>query len=158
MGGKYVGAGVRRREDPRLLTGRGQFVDDLRVADCLHAVLVRSPHAHARIGAVQADAARRQASGVAVFTHDDLADRMAPLPIAGVPPPALQARVGFTIKTAAQFPLARGTVRYVGEPVAVVVAPDRYVAEDALCPLGVRVTAAPVHAARVHELIEQAKR
>ncbi|MBI2162030.1 MAG: xanthine dehydrogenase family protein [Candidatus Rokubacteria bacterium] len=132
MGGKYVGAEVRRREDPRLLTGRGQYVDDLPVAACLHAAIVRSPHAHARIAAIRADAARRVPGVVAVFALDDLRAQMAPLPAAGVPPPALQSRVGFTIKPTPQYPLAGGTVRYVGEPVAIVVAEDRYVAEDAL--------------------------
>jgi aerobic carbon-monoxide dehydrogenase large subunit len=131
VGGTYVGAEVRRREDPRLLTGRGQFVDDLRVADCLHAVVVRSPHAHARIGAIRGEAARRHPSVAGVFAHADLAGRMAPLPIAGVPSAPLQARVGFAIRTAPQYPLARDIVRYAGEPVAIVVAADRYAAEDA---------------------------
>lgn len=131
MGAKYVGAEVRRREDPRLLTGRGQFVDDLRVADCLHAVVVRSPHGHARIAALDAAAARRHPSVAGVFTHDDLAGRMMPLPLAGLPSAPLQARVGFTIRTAPQYPLVKDTARYAGEPVAVVVAADRYAAEDA---------------------------
>ena len=132
MSGKYVGAIVRRREDPRLLTGRGRYVDDLRVAGCLHAVILRSPHAHARIVAIRTDRVRAHPAVVACFVHDDLASALRPLPIAGVPPPALQERVGFRVKTAAQLPLASGKVRYVGEPVAVVVATDGYAAEDAL--------------------------
>src|SRR3972149_2268724 len=114
MGGKYIGAEVRRVEDPRLLAGRGRYVDDLRVSGCLHAVLLRSPHAHARIAGPPPRGAVRP-----------------PRPPAP-PPPALQSRVGFQLKSAPQYPLARGRARYVGEPVAVLVASDRYVAEDAL--------------------------
>jgi carbon-monoxide dehydrogenase large subunit len=132
VGGKYVGAIVRRREDPRLLTGRGRYVDDLRVPGCLHAAIVRSPHAHARIRAVRLDRARAHPGVVAGFAYEDLAGLLPPLPVAGAPPPALQARVGFRVKTADQLPLARGAVRYVGEAVAVLVATDRYAAEDAL--------------------------
>ena len=132
MSGKYVGAVVRRREDPRLLTGRGVYVDDLRAAGCLHAAILRSPHAHARIVAIRTDRARAHPAVVACFTHADLAGVLRPLPIAGVPPPALQERVGFRLKSAAQHALAAGKVRHVGEPVAIVVAADRYAAEDAL--------------------------
>jgi CO/xanthine dehydrogenase Mo-binding subunit len=132
MATRYVGAQVRRREDPRLLTGRGRFVDDLRVAGCLHAAILRSPHAHARILAVRTERARAHPAVVACLAAGDLGDALRPLPIAGAPPPPLQARVGFRVKTAPQLPLARGRVRYVGEPVAVVVATDRYAAEDAL--------------------------
>ena len=76
--------------------------------------------------------ARRIPPSSRCFVHADLRRRLRPLPIAGVPPPALQARVGFRVKTAAQLPLATSKVRYVGEPVAVVVATDAYAAEDAL--------------------------
>jgi carbon-monoxide dehydrogenase large subunit len=132
VSGRYVGARVRRREDPRLVAGQGRFVDDLRVAGCLHAAILRSPHAHARIAAVRTDAARRGPGVVACWTSEDLPAATRPLPIAGVPPAPLQARVGFRLRTAPQLPLARGVVRYVGEAVAVVVATDRYAAEDAL--------------------------
>ncbi len=132
MGGKYVGAEVRRREDPRLLAGRGQFVDDLAPAGCLHAVVLRSLHAHARIKAIRVETARRHPAVRAVFTSDDLADKLKPLPTAGVAPPALQQRVGFQVRSAHQYPLARGIVRYVGEPVAILLADSRYAAEDAL--------------------------
>ena len=132
MGAKYIGAEVKRREDPRLLRGRGTYVDDLKLPGLLHVAVVRSPHAHARLGAIRADAALRLPGVVAVFTFDDLKAWLKPLPVSGMPPPALQARVGFSLRTAAQLPLASGTVRYAGEPVAVVVAESRYVAEDAL--------------------------
>jgi carbon-monoxide dehydrogenase large subunit len=132
VGGKLVGAEVRRVEDPRLLTGQGRYVDDLHPAGCLHAAVLRSPHAHARLRAVDGAAARGAPGVVAVVAFADLADRLRPLPVAGTPPPALQARVGFQVRTADQYPLARDRVRYVGEPVAVVVAESRYAAEDAL--------------------------
>ena len=132
MSGPYVGAIVRRREDRRLLTGAGWFVDDIKVAGCLHAAVVRSPHAHARVRAIDLDAARRATGVIGAWAFGDLAGTLTPLPISGVAPAPLQARVGFQVKTAAQYPLAAGKVRYVGEPVAVVVASDPYAAEDAL--------------------------
>jgi aerobic carbon-monoxide dehydrogenase large subunit len=104
---------VRRREDPRLVTGMGQFVDDLRVVGCLHAAMLRSPHAHARVVAIDVAAARR-APGVAGD----------PMPIYA-PHPALP--VPCKIR-----PLARDRVRFVGEPVAVAIADDVYRAYDAL--------------------------
>ncbi|HET8576567.1 MAG TPA: xanthine dehydrogenase family protein molybdopterin-binding subunit [Methylomirabilota bacterium] len=144
MGGKYVGAEVRRKEDPRLLAGRGQFVDDLAPAGCLHAVVLRSLHAHARIAAIRVEAARRHPAVRGVFTFEDLADRLKPLPTAGVAPPALQQRVGFRVRAAAQYPLARGVVRHVGEPVAILVAESRYAAEDALALIEVDYDPLPV--------------
>ena len=132
MGGKYVGAEVRRREDPRLLTGRARFVDDLRVPGCLHAVILRSPHAHARLAGIRLDRARAHPGVVAAFAFDDLAAALPALPAAGTPPAPLQARVGFQIRPAPPTPLARDKVRYAGEPVAILVATDRYLAEDAL--------------------------
>jgi carbon-monoxide dehydrogenase large subunit len=132
VGGKYVGASVRRREDPRLLVGRGQYVDDLQPPGCLHAAVLRSSHAHARVLAVRTEAARGAPGVTAVFTFADLADRLRPLPVAGAPPAPLQSRVGFRLKTADQHPLARDRVRYAGEPVALLLATSRYAAEDAL--------------------------
>jgi len=154
MGGKYVGAEVRRKEDPRLLAGRGQFVDDIVPAGCLHAVVLRSLHAHARIKAIRVEKARRHPGGV--FTHDDLAERLKPLPTAGVAPPALQARVGFQVRSAPQYPLARGVVRYIGEPVAILIADSRYAAEDALALIEVDYEPLPVIADVEHGLLASA--
>jgi carbon-monoxide dehydrogenase large subunit len=131
VGGKHVGAVVRRREDPRLLTGAGLYVDDFKVVGCLHAAVLRSPHSHALIAAIRPAAAPHHPGVVGTFSFDDLADSMKPLPAAGTAPAPLEARVGFHLKSAPQLPLARGKVRYVGEPVAVVLAEDRYAAEDA---------------------------
>jgi aerobic carbon-monoxide dehydrogenase large subunit len=120
---EHAGA-VRRREDPRLITGTGEFVDDLRVPGCLSAAMLRSPHAHAAIRAVDASAARRAPGVVGVFTAADLGAAGAPIPIYA-PHPALP--VPCRIR-----PLAAGRVRFVGEPVAVVIADDPYRAWDAL--------------------------
>ena len=115
---------VRRREDPRLVTGMGQFVDDLRVVGCLHAAMLRSPHAHARVVAIDVAAARRAPGVAGVFVADDLGAAGDPMPIYA-PHPALP--VPCKIR-----PLARDRVRFVGEPVAVVIADDVYRAYDAL--------------------------
>ena len=114
-----VGAARKRVEDPRLLRGEGAYVDDLRVEGCLHAAFVRSPHPHARIRSIDATEARRVPGVVGVFTGGDLDCRM---------PPAQRA-VPEVLGDAAP-PLATDTVRFVGEPLAVVVAESRYVAED----------------------------
>ncbi len=132
MSGRYVGAAVRRHEDPRLLAGRGRFVDDLPAAGCLHAALVRSSRAHARLVAVRLDRARAHPSVAACLAQDDLAGALRPLPSAGLPTPALEARVSFRVRVAPGVPLAVRKVHYVGEPIAVVLAEDRAAAEDAL--------------------------
>jgi carbon-monoxide dehydrogenase large subunit len=132
MGAKYFGASVRRREDPRLLTGDGRFVDDLKLPGLLHATVLRSLHAHARVRAIRTEAAARLPGVVRVFTFNDLRRWMKPLPTFGSPPPGLAARVEFKLKHAPQYPLAQAAVRYVGEPLALVVADSAYVAADAL--------------------------
>jgi len=119
---KLVGARVKRVEDPRLLTGQGSYTDDYRPAGMLHVALLRSTHAHARILAIDTAPAAALTGVVAVFTGDELAGDARPLLATS------------TMKTYHPTPmpmLARGRVRYVGEPVAAVVAKNRYVAEDA---------------------------
>src|SRR5262245_13486815 len=120
---EHAGA-VRRREDPRLITGTGAFVDDLRVPGCLHAAMLRSPHAHARIRAVDATVARRAPGVVGVFVAADLGAAGGPIPIYA-PHPALPLPCRLR-------PLAEDRVCFVGEPVAAVVADDPYRAWDAL--------------------------
>ncbi len=117
-----IGASLKRKEDPRLLTGRGRYVDDLRLPGMLHATIVRSPHGHARIRGTDTSAARALPGVELVATAADLGD-VRSIPIRLGPKPSLAPFL--------QPPLARQRVRYVGEPVALVIASDRYVAEDA---------------------------
>src|SRR3954471_17814855 len=120
MGAKHFGARVARLEDPALLTGRGRFVDDIKLPGLLHACFVRSPHAHARIRAIDTAAARAMSGVHAVLTADDLPASMAASQIPMlVPNPAIKA-------PRTQLALARHEVCYVGQTVAVAIAGDRY--------------------------------
>lgn len=121
------GARIKRNEDPQLLTGRAQFVDDVHIPGMLHVAFKRSDYAHARILGINLDAAREQPGVVAIYTAADLGDFWQPSPLLVPPPPA--EHVIFNQRTAGQ--LARDKVRYVGEPVVMVVAENRYLAEDA---------------------------
>jgi len=132
VGAKYFGAAVKRREDPRFLTGEARFVDDIKLPGLLHSAFLRSPHAHARIRVVRTEAAAKLPGVIGVFTFDRLARWMKPLPTFGSPPPGLAARVEFSLKHAPQYPLAQDTVRYVGEAIALVVAESPYLAQDAV--------------------------
>jgi aerobic carbon-monoxide dehydrogenase large subunit len=121
-GTKVIGARLLRKEDYRFVTGQGRYLDDMVFPGCLHAHFVRSPHAHARIAAIDCAAARGAEGVVAVVTGRELAEwttsaRMAP-PIEGLHP------VGFTT-----LPIDK--VRFIGDPVVCIVATDRYLAEDA---------------------------
>jgi carbon-monoxide dehydrogenase large subunit len=120
----YIGAPVRRREDFRLLTGRATFTDDIKLPQMLHAALLRSPHAHARLLSIDAGRAQAVPGVVAVFTFQDITPIAKPIPMRLYRLPGLERFL--------QYPLARDKVRYVGEAVAVVVADSRYLAEDAL--------------------------
>jgi carbon-monoxide dehydrogenase large subunit len=120
---RLLGARIRRKEDPRFITGRGLYTDDVRVPGTLHAAFIRSPHAHARIRSVDASRARELPNVAGVFTGKDLADGG----VNGIP-------VGWLLpglKPSNHRALATDRVRYVGEPVAVVVASDAYAARDA---------------------------
>lgn len=125
MGTRYFGERIKRNEDPRLLTGRGTFVDDIRLPGILHAAVLRSPHAHARILRIDARGAAALHGVAAVYTRADLPKALQePLPKL-IPHHAL-------VHHKTQYALAPEKVRHVGEPVAFVVAETRYVAEDAL--------------------------
>jgi carbon-monoxide dehydrogenase large subunit len=116
---KLVGERVKRREDPRLIQGRGTYVDDIKIAGMRHMAFKRSDIAHGRIRSIDTGAASAMEGVEAVFTGADIAKVLAPMPIATpFPSPPHHA-------------IAVDTVRYAGEPVAVVVASDRYVARDA---------------------------
>jgi carbon-monoxide dehydrogenase large subunit len=130
---RYLGAPITRNEDPRLLTGQALFTDDVDLPDMLHAAFVRSPYAHARLRGVDASAARERPGVVAVYTAEDLGAYWKPGPLLVNPPPV----DGAVFHERTQVPLARGKVRYVGEPVALVIAESRYLAEDALIDVAV---------------------
>ncbi|MDW8319270.1 MAG: xanthine dehydrogenase family protein molybdopterin-binding subunit [Anaerolineae bacterium] len=123
----YFGKPIKRNEDPRLLTGQALFTDDVDLPGMLHVAFVRSDYAHAWVRGVDVSEARRMPGVVAVFTAYDLGDYWRPGPLL-VPPPPIQ-RLVFNIRT--QVPLVKDKARHVGEPIAVVVAESRYLAEDA---------------------------
>src|SRR5580693_3077142 len=121
---RYTGASIKRSEDPRILTGAGRYVDDIKLPGMLHAAFLRSPLAHGRVLLVDASAARALPGVVAVLTGADLEEMTASAPdpllalfTTGGPTPE------FTL-------LATDKVRFVGDPVAVVIAESRYLAED----------------------------
>jgi carbon-monoxide dehydrogenase large subunit len=123
--GGIVGESRPRREDPALLTGEAKFIDDLQIPGALWLACVRSPHAHARITAIDASAALGIDGVVAVYCGDDLADAWeAPLPCAWP--------VTDDMKNPAHYPVAQGKANYAGDIVAVVVAESRYAAADGL--------------------------
>ena len=133
----YIGAPVRRAEDIRFLTGRATFIDDVKLPGMLHAAVLRSPHAHARILAVDAADALKAPGVACVLAFADLPAGVKPIPLRMY---ALEGLDRFL-----QYPLARNKVAYVGEPVALAVAADRYAAEDAVD--AVRVEYEPLEAA-----------
>jgi aerobic carbon-monoxide dehydrogenase large subunit len=120
----HVGQRLKRREDERLLRGRGVYVDDVQRPRTLHLALVRSPHAHARVESIEVTAARARPGVVDVVTFRDAPELARPIPMR-------MAERG-QMSRYLQRPLASEKVRYVGEPVVAVVADDRYRAEDAL--------------------------
>lgn len=122
--GNWVGRRFSRKEDARLLTGRGQYLADLVVPGATHLVFVRSTHAHARIRRIDASAARAMPGVLAVVTGADIKDKIKSMPLPVVVP-ALPGRFPTF------WPLAVGKVKFHGEPVAAVVAADKYLAEDA---------------------------
>jgi len=125
---RYFGAPVQRNEDARLLAGRALFVDDVELHGMLEAAFLRSPHAHARIRRIDVSAALKREGVIAVYTAADLGDYWRPGPLL-VPPPPID---GIVFNERTQVPLVRDKARHAGEPVALVVATTRYIAEDAL--------------------------
>lgn len=119
----YVGKPVRRLEDRRMLLGGGQFVADIKLPGMLHMAVLRSPHAHARILSIRTEKALAHSAIFAVITYNDIRDEVQPLPTIDLYPDT---------RPAPLKAMADGKVRFVGEPVAAVVAKDRYTAEDAL--------------------------
>src|SRR5262245_5060411 len=122
MASRIFGSGIKRREDPRLITGQGKYTDDLVLPGMAHLCVVRSPHGHARIKKIDVSKARQVPGVVGVYTGAEMKDAgFGGIPCAWVVPNS-------DTKTPAYPPLAIDTVRYVGNAVAVVVAEDRYAA------------------------------
>jgi carbon-monoxide dehydrogenase large subunit len=121
---RYTGASIKRSEDPRILTGSGRYVDDIKLPGMLHAAFVRSPLAHARVLSVDVSAARELPGVVAVYTGAEVEAMTVP------GPDALSTLIGSTGPIPEFSLLATDKVRLVGDPVAIVVAESRYLAED----------------------------
>ena len=134
---RIFGSGIRRREDPRLITGRATYTDDVVLPGMAYAVILRSPHAHARITSIDTSAAAAMDGVLGVFTGKDINAEFNPLPCAWLVPNS-------DLKTVPHPPIASDVVRYQGDAVAVVVADNRYTAEDALELIDVEYAILPV--------------
>src|SRR5436305_2482700 len=120
-----VGAPIKRREDPRLITGQATYVDDIKLSGMLYMAVLRSPYGHAKINRITTEAARQAPGVVAIYTAQDLKGDVGNIPVA-VP-------VGHIVNgMGCRDPLAEDKVRFYGDPVAVVIANDRYTARDAI--------------------------
>ena len=120
---KLVGDRIKRREDPALIQGLGRYVDDVPVVGTLHAAFLRSPYAHARIKSLNVEAARQLPGVVTVLTGDDILGKVGTIPCGATGP---------GMKVPVNHALAVGKVGFVGQPIAVVVATDAYIAQDAV--------------------------
>ncbi|HEX6175901.1 MAG TPA: molybdopterin cofactor-binding domain-containing protein, partial [Candidatus Binatia bacterium] len=120
----YVGMPIKRREDIRFITGRATYVDDIKLPNMLHAAILRSPRAHARISSMDTSKALQLSGVIKVFTFQDLGELAVPVPIRMYQLAGLERHL--------QPLLAHDKVRYVGEPLALAIAESRYLAEDAL--------------------------
>ena len=122
---RMFGSGIRRREDPRLITGRASYTDDIKLPGTVHAAILRSPYAHANITSIDTSAAACQPGVIAVYTGGDIEGHLNPIPCAWHIPDS-------NLIMPDHPAIAKDKVRYVGDAVAVVVAESRYQAEDAL--------------------------
>ena len=141
MSTRYFGERITRNEDPRLLTGHALFVDDIDLPGMLHVAFLRSIHAHARIRSVDVLRARQRPGVIAVYTAEDLGDYWKPGPLLVSPPPVKKL---LAFHERCQVPLAKDKARYVGEPIVMVIAESRYIAEDALDDIDVDYEPLPV--------------
>ena len=131
----YIGRAMKRVEDPRLVKGAGTYIDDLRLPGMLHALILRSPHAHARIRSIDTAAAKEIAGVVAVLTGADVNDACGAVPCAAAIP---------DLKSPRHTALAGDRAYFVGHAVAVVVAENPYVARDAIDVIDVDYEPLPV--------------
>jgi carbon-monoxide dehydrogenase large subunit len=145
----YVGRPIKRREDIRFMTGQATYVDDIKLPGMLHAAVLRSPRAHARIRSINSASALTIPGVIQIFTFEDLGELAVPVPIRMYQLPGLEHHL--------QPLLAHGKVRYVGEPVALAIAESRYLAEDALDAIEVEYEDLPalvdVHEALKNEVV-----
>src|ERR1043165_8579220 len=118
---RLVGASIKRREDPRFITGKGNYTDDLKLAGMTHAAFVRSPHANAKIRKIDTSKASKAPGVVAIFTGKDMTG-VNSLPCGWLLP---------ELKIPAHMPLASDAARCAGDPVAIVIAETHDAAEDA---------------------------
>jgi carbon-monoxide dehydrogenase large subunit len=125
---RYLGERIKRNEDPRLLTGQALYVDDVDLPNMLHVAFLRSPYAHAKINRIDVSQALQRTGIVAIYTANDLGDYWKPGPLLVSPPPV----EGIIFNEKTQVPLAKDRVKFAGEPVVMVLAESRYIAEDAL--------------------------
>jgi carbon-monoxide dehydrogenase large subunit len=122
---RVFGSGIRRREDPRLMTGTARFTDDIMLPGMVHAAILRSPHGHARITRIDTSRAKAAPGVVAVFTGSDSENMLKPIPCLWLVPDS-------NLKTSPFPAIAKEVVRFVGDAVAVVAAESPYQAYDAL--------------------------
>jgi carbon-monoxide dehydrogenase large subunit len=137
---KYFGKRVKRNEDPQLLTGQALFTDDVHLPNMGHVAFVRSPYAHAWILSIDTSAVEEKEGVIGVYTAESLGEYWRPGPLLVAPPPIED----MIFNTRTQVPLAKGKVRYAGEPVVMVVAESRYIAEDAVDEIWVDYDPLPV--------------
>jgi carbon-monoxide dehydrogenase large subunit len=139
MSTRTFGEPIKRNEDRRLLIGQALFIDDVELPGMLHAALLRSQVAHARILKIDISRALQRRGVIAAYAADDLGAYWQPGPLL-VPPPPI-ADIVFNKRT--QVPLARDKIRHVGEPLVIVIAESRYIAEDALDDIDVELEQLP---------------
>src|SRR5882672_4781410 len=139
MSTRTFGEPVKRNEDRRLLTGQALFIDDIELPGMLHVAFLRSQIAHAKIISIDVSRALQRPGVVAAYVAGDLGDYWQPGPIL-VPPPPI---AGIVFHERTQVPLAKDKVRHVGEPLVIVIAESRYIAEDALDDIDVELEQLP---------------
>src|SRR5205809_6611837 len=128
MAGAFVGTSVKRREDAKFLTGRGNYVDDINRPGQVHAFIIRSPHAHASLGKIDSTKALKSPGVIAVLTGVDMAaDGIGGLPCGWL----IHNKDGSPMNEPAHPALAQGKVRHVGDPVAAVIAETLEQAQEA---------------------------
>jgi carbon-monoxide dehydrogenase large subunit len=133
---RYFGQRIKRNEDFKMLTGQALHVDDVHLPGMLHVAFYRSGYAHGRITNIDTAAAKERPGVVAIYTAEDLGDYWQPGPLLVPPPPTIERK---TFHQRTQVPLAKDKVRFVGEPIVMVVADSRYTAEDAVGDIWVEI-------------------